>query len=240
MTQAANSLTAKGEHRAATAAHAALSELQPEVDEHYANLAKAMLAGPRPSVEEAMTWFERASQLNPEARRSISRQLVLDAEDFRTNERRCAGRFDQAVFWFGLASRVDPTFDKPEVELGAVHYYAAQCAAIAGRAAEADRLFGASAGHFQAATARDPHNSSSWHQLGQTEAARGQLAAALNALEQAVALAPNRANLRASLGQTYGLAGQCEAAQRELSEALRLDASSQVARAELERLGSCR
>jgi tetratricopeptide (TPR) repeat protein len=165
--------------------------------------------------------------------------VVLDAEDFRTNERRCAGRFDKAVFWFGLASRVDPTFDKPEVELGAVHYYAGRCAEMGGRPAEAGALFDASAQHFRAATARDPDNSSSWHQLGEAEAAAGRLSAAVAAFEQAVRLAPQRSSLRASLGRAYGQSDQCAAARRELSEALRLDATNQLARAELERLGSC-
>ena len=238
--QAAEELSARREYRGAAAAYAALVEVQPEVSEHVANLAKAVLAGPTPSVDEAMRWFDRAAELNPDIRRSLSRQLVLQAEDYRTNERRCAGRVEQAVFWFSLASRVDATFDKPEVELGAVKYYAARCAEQAGRTDDAAALFDGSASHFRAATQRDPKSSSSWNQLGQAEEASGRLLAAAAAHEQAVRLAPNRGGLHASLGHVYARLGQCEAAARELNDALRLEPGNATAQAELARLSDCR
>jgi tetratricopeptide (TPR) repeat protein/O-antigen ligase len=224
--QAADDLAARNDFKGAAAAHAALVELNPEQPENYSNLAKAILAGPVPSVDEAMLWFERAAELNPQARRSLSRQLVLQGEDYRINERRGGGRFDLAVFWFSLASRVDPTYDRPEVELGAVHYYAGR--------------YGEAAGHFQAAIERDPQNSSSWHQLGQAEDAAGHLPQALAAFEQAVRLGPSRASLRASLGHIYLRTGRCDAARYELNEALRLEPANGLARADLARLDECR
>jgi tetratricopeptide (TPR) repeat protein/O-antigen ligase len=207
--QAADDLAAKRDFKGAAAAHAALVELNPDTPENLSNLAKAILAAEGTvNVDEAMGWFDRAAQLNPEARRSLARQLVLQAEPYRINERRGGGRLDLAVFWFGLASRVDPTFDKPEVELGSVYYYA-------GRYPEA-------ADHFRAALGRDAQNSSSWHQLGQAEAAAGRWPEAVAAFEQAARVAPNRAGLRLSLGHAYALTGRCDAAHRELAEALRL------------------
>jgi tetratricopeptide (TPR) repeat protein len=136
---------------------------------------------------------------------------------------------DLAVFWFGLASRVDPTFDKPEVELGSAYYYA-------GRYPEA-------ADHFRAALGRDAQNSSSWHQLGQAEAAAGRWPEAVAAFEQAVRVGPNRAGLRLSLGHAYAIAGRCDAARRELTEALRLSPegdSAARAQAEVAGLDVCR
>jgi tetratricopeptide (TPR) repeat protein len=224
--QAADDLAARNDFKGAAAAHAALVELNPDEPENYSNLAKAVLAGPAPSVDEAMHWFERAAELNPTARRSLSRQLVLQGEDYRVNERRGGGRFELAVFWFTLASRVDPTYDRPEVELGAVHYYA-------GRYREA-------ADHFRAAIERDPQNSSSWHQLGQAEEAAGDLPQALAAFEQAVRLGPSRSSLRASLGHIYLRSGRCDAARHELNEALRLEPGNGLAHADLARLDECR
>ena len=223
--QAAEDLAAKRDFKGAAAAHAALVELSPDTPENLSNLAKAILAAEGAvSVEEAMGWFDRAAQLNPEARRSLARQLVLQAEPYRINERRGGGRLDLAVFWFGLASRIDPTFDKPEVELGSVYYYA-------GRYPEA-------ADHFRAALGRDAQNSSSWHQLGQAEAAAERWPEAVAAFEQAVRVGPNRAGLRLSLGHAYAIAGRCDAARRELTEALRLSPEGDsAARAQAE-LGS--
>jgi tetratricopeptide (TPR) repeat protein len=223
--EAADELAAKRDYKAAAAAHAALVELHPDEPENYSNLAKALLAAPVPSVDEAMLWFERAAELNPETRRSLARQLVLEAEDCRTNERRGGGRLDVCVFSFGVASRVDPTYDRPEVELGSVYYYAGRH----GQAAE----------HFRAALARDPDNGSTWHQLGQAEQAAGRLPEAVAAFEQAVRVAPSRAGLHASLGRMYLQIGQCQAAHGELTEALRLEPSNSLAQAELARMSEC-
>jgi tetratricopeptide (TPR) repeat protein len=224
--EAADGLAGKRDYKAAAAAHAALVELHPDEPENYSNLAKALLAGPVPSVDEAMLWFERAAELNPESRRSLARQLVLEAEDCRTNERRGGGRLDVCVFSFGVASRVDPTYDRPEVELGSVYYYAGRH----GQAAE----------HFRAALARDPDNGSTWHQLGQAEQAAGRLPEAVAAFEQAVRVAPSRAGLHASLGRMYLQIGQCQAAHSELTEALRLEPSNSLAQAQLARMSECR
>jgi len=205
-------------------------ELSPESPENLSNLAKAILAAEGlVSVDEAMRWFSRAAELNPDARRSLARQLVIQAEPYRINERRGGGRLDLAIFWFGLASQIDPTFDKPEVELGAVYYYA-------GRYAEA-------ASHFRAAVARDPQNGSSWHQLAQAEEAGGQQLEAVADFERAVRVAPTRASLHASLGQIYARVGRCDSARRELDEAIRLPSegdSAGRAQTELDRLRECR
>ena len=223
--QAADDLAARGDFKGASAAHGALVELNPDVPENYSNLAKAVLAGPTPDVNEAMRWFDRAAELKPEARRSLARQLVLQGEDYRTNERRGGGRPELAAFWFGLASQVDPSYDRPEVELGAVLYYASRYA----EAAE----------HFRTALARDPQNGSTWHQLGQAEEAAGRVPEAAAAFEQGVRVAPSRAGLHASLGRMYLRLGRCEAADRELGAALRLEPDNAVAQAEQARLGDC-
>lgn len=208
--QAAEDLAARGESRAAVGARAALVQLEPDVSEHLANLAKAILAAEgKIGADEALEWIERAAALNPEARRSISRQLVLDAETCRINERRGGGRFEMCLFWFGLASRVDPTYDKPEVELGSVYF-------VRGRYEEA-------AAHFREALQREPDNGSTWYQLGQTEEAAGRLGAARDAYERAVQLLPTRAAHHLGLAGVYALQGRCAEAQRELAEAQRLN-----------------
>jgi tetratricopeptide (TPR) repeat protein len=227
LSQAADELTARREYKGAAAAHATLVDMHPDSSEHLANLAKAILAAEGAvSVEEAMRWFERATELKPEARRSISRQLVLQGEPYRINERRGGGRFNQAYFWFSLAARVDPTFDKPEVELGAILYYRGR--------------YDESAEHFRAATQLDPRNSSSWHQLGQAEEAAGRLVEAVTAYEQAVQVGPNRGGLRASLARVYALTGRCDAARRELEQAQRLEPASQAATSALTQVEACR
>jgi tetratricopeptide (TPR) repeat protein len=213
------------------------------VPEHYSNLAKAILAGPAPSVDEAMRWFEQAAELNPEARRSLATQLVLEGEKYRINEGRGGGRFDLVVFWFGLASRIDPTYDKPLVELGSSYYRTALTLAAAGQAAEAQARLDEAARIFRAALTLDSENSSSWHQLGEAEEAAGRLPEAVAAFEQAVRVAPRRSGLRVSLGRVYAHGGRCGEARRELDEALRLpdeNGSHGRAQVELARSGDCR
>lgn len=241
--QAADELGSKGDSKAAAAAYAALVELQPDQPEHYSNLAKAILAGPTPSVDEAMGWFEQATELNPRARRGLATQLVLEGEPYRINERRGGGRYELALFWFGLAARVDPTYDKPLVELGSAQYRTGLAAAEAGRADEARARFEEAARQFRAAVALDPKNSSSWHQLGQAEEAAGRLPDAVAAFEQAVQTGPGRGSVHASLGRIYARVGRCADARRELATALALpDENGSLARAEAERasLGDCR
>jgi tetratricopeptide (TPR) repeat protein len=230
LSKAADELTAKSDFKGAVAAQAALVEISPDHPEHLSNLAKAILAdGGAVNVDQALGWFDRAAELKPEARRSLARQLVLQAEDCRTNERRNGGRFEVCLFWFGLASRVDPSYDKPEVELGSVYFYR--------------NRFSEAADHFRLAIEREPTNPSTWHQLGQAEEGAGRLAAAVAAFEQAVRLAPRRAGLHASLGRVYRQLGRCDEAQRELNTALSLPVegdSADRARAELAQLGICR
>jgi tetratricopeptide (TPR) repeat protein/O-antigen ligase len=229
LSKAADELTAKSEFKGATAAQAALVEISPDNPEHLSNLAKAILAdGGVVNVDQALSWFNRAAELKPEARRSLARQLVLQAEDCRTNERRDGGRFEVCLFWFGLASRVDPSYDKPEVELGSVYFYRGR--------------FGEAAEHFRLASEREPTNPSTWHQLGQAEEGAGRRAEAVVAFEQAVRLAPRRASLHASLGRVYRQLGRCDDAQRSLTTALSLPVegdSSDRAWAELAQLGTC-
>ena len=230
LSKAADELTAKRDFKGAVAAQAALVELSPDNPEHLSNLAKALLADDGAvNVDQALVWFDRAAELKPEARRGLARQLVLQAEDCRTNERRNGGRFEVCLFWFGLASRVDPSYDKPEVELGSVYFYR--------------NRFAEAAEHFRSASEREPTNPSTWHQLGQAEEGAGRVAEAVFAFEQAVRLAPRRAGLHASLGRVYRQLGRCDEARRELDTALGLPAegdSTDRARAELAQLGTCR
>ncbi|MCC7105181.1 MAG: tetratricopeptide repeat protein [Chloroflexi bacterium] len=232
---AAEQFAARNDDKSAEAAYGALVELEPDVPEHMSNLAKAVLAsGGTP--EEALGWFERAATLNPDARRSLSRQLVLEGEPCRINERAGGGRFDCAVFWFGLASKVDPSFDKPEVELGAVHYYAGRVLENAGQAKEATVRYLEAASHFQAASTRDPRNASTWHQLGQALDAAGRREEALAAFRRAVQERPNAANLHVSLGRVLAALGRSAEARQELETALRLDPNVPDAQAALQSL----
>ena len=95
-----------------------------------------------------------AAQRKPEAARNLARQLVLTGEPFRANEKRGGGNFPAARFWFTLASQVDPTYDRPEVELGSIHFYRG--------------LYDEAAEHFHEAQRRDPRNPSTLNQLGET------------------------------------------------------------------------
>ena len=103
---------------------------------------------------EAATALVAAARRKPESARNLSRQLVLTGEPFRANEKRQGGNFPAARFWFSLASQVDPTYDRPEVELGSIHFYRG--------------LYPEAAAHFHEAQRRDPRNSSTFSQLGET------------------------------------------------------------------------
>jgi tetratricopeptide (TPR) repeat protein len=136
--------------RDAAAAYAALTELNPDESEYISNTAIAVL-NDGGDAEAAMSLLSDAVAKNPDAARNLARQLVLRGEPCRADERRGGGRFECAAFWFALASRVDPTYDRPEVELGSIHYYR-------GRYEEA-------AAHFSEASRRDPQNPSTYSQL---------------------------------------------------------------------------
>ncbi len=174
---AADELTSRGRWREAVAAHAALLTLEPDNPDHMSNLAVAVLNSGG-DLEEALRWFSSATQLNPEAARSLARQLVLRGEPYRINEGRGGGDANKAIFWFSLASRVDPSYDRPEVEIGAV-YMNRQ------RYAEAEP-------HFRAALARDDSDASLWSWIGESLEGQGRLAEAVEFYRQAVARRPDR------------------------------------------------
>jgi putative inorganic carbon (HCO3(-)) transporter len=181
---AAEELTARGRWREAVAAHAAMLTLEPDNPDHMSNLALAVLNSGG-DIEEALRWFSTATELNPEAARSLARQLVLRGEPYRINEGRGGGDANKAIFWFSLASRVDPTYDRPEVEIGAV-YMNRQ------RYAEAET-------HFRAALARDDSDASLWSWVGESLEGQGRLAEAVEFYRQAVARRPDRAVLQEKL-----------------------------------------
>jgi tetratricopeptide (TPR) repeat protein len=180
----ADDLTSRGRWREAVMAHAALLTLEPQNPDHMSNLALAVLNSGG-DVGEAMRWFSTATELNPEAARSLARQLVLRGEPYRINEGRGGGDANKAIFWFALASRVDPTYDRPEVEIGAV-YMNRQ------RFAEAER-------HFRAALSRDDSDASLWSWVGESLEAQGRLAESIEFYRQAVARRPDRAVLQEKL-----------------------------------------
>jgi tetratricopeptide (TPR) repeat protein/O-antigen ligase len=237
---AAAEQASRGQPRAAAAAHAALIALFPDDAEHYANLAKTLLAGPLPSTDEALRWFGLAAELKPEARRALARQLVLQGEDYRLNERRCEGQPERALFWFSLAGQIDPTFDKPAVEAGAVQFYWAQCLQQAGKAGQAESMLGQSVASFQRATQLDPRNASSFKQLGEALEAAGRLPEAVAAVQQSVGLAPRDARGPLTLARLYAGLGRCDEARQALAEAQRLDPAGSAAQADATRLGACR
>lgn len=182
----ADELTARGRWREAVAAHAALLTLEPSTAEHMSNLAVAVLNSGG-DLDEALRWFGSATELNPTAARSLSRQLVLRGEPFRINEGRGGGDAQKAIFWFTLASRVDPTYDRPEVEIGAVLMNRQ-------RYAEAEE-------HFRTALARDDSDASLWSWVGESLEAQGRVAEAIEYYRAAVARRPDRAVLREKLAQ---------------------------------------
>ncbi len=202
-------------------AYAALTELQPDEAEYVSNAAIAVLnAGG--DAEQAMALLEQAVAKNPGAARNLSRQLVLRGEPCRSDERRGGGRLECAVFWFGLASRVDPTYDRPEVELGSTWYYR-------GRYEDAAR-------HFSEALRREPQNPSTYVQLGDARAQLGRANDAIAAYQSAVQLRPDRVDPRAKLAQAYASAGRREDAAREYRAALGFAPDNAAIRDALERL----
>ena len=185
----------------AALAYAALTELNPDEIEYISNFAKVILEGGGDD-REAATALVTAAQRKPEAARNLSRQLVLTGEPFRANEKRGGGNFPAARFWFSLASQVDPTYDRPEVELGSIHFYRG--------------LYAEAAEHFHEAQRRDPENPSTLHQLGETYLKLGRIDEAVQFYERGVALRPQRAELHLNLGRAYLVAGRRDDAMQSL------------------------
>lgn len=209
----------------AALAYAALTDLDPDEAEYISNFAKVVLEGGGDD-HEALTALLAAVRRKPESARSLSRQLVLTGEPFRSNEKLGGGNFPAARFWFSLASQVDPTYDRPEVELGSIHYYRG--------------MYEEAATHFHEASRRDPRNPSTLNQLGETYLKLGRTDEALGFYEQAVTLRPERAELHLNLARAYLAAGRREDAAVELWQTLeRTQVGSEVevaAREELRRL----
>jgi tetratricopeptide (TPR) repeat protein len=191
-------------HEAALA-YAALTELDPDEAEYISNFAKVVLDGGGDD-RDALEALLAAVRRKPESARNLSRQLVLTGEPFRSDEKRGGGNFTAARFWFGLASQVDPTYDRPEVELGSVHFYR--------------RMYPEAADHFQEASRRDPRNPSTYSQLGETYIKLGQLAQAVNYFEVGMRLRPDRADMHANLARAYLQADRRDDAVREFRAAL--------------------
>jgi tetratricopeptide (TPR) repeat protein/O-antigen ligase len=196
--------TARRWHDAALA-YAGLTELDPDEAEYISNFAKVVLEGGGDD-REALGALLAAVKRKPESARNLARQLVLAGEPFRANEKRSGGNFNAASFWFGLASQVDPTYDRPEVELGSIHFYRG--------------FYAEAAEHFSEAQRRDPRNASTLHQLGETYLKLGRVDEAIGLYEQGVALRSERPELHLNLGRAYGVAGRRDDALRELRTAL--------------------
>jgi tetratricopeptide (TPR) repeat protein/O-antigen ligase len=211
----------------AALAYAGLTELNPDEIEYVSNFAKVILEGGGDDRDAAIA-LVTAAQRKPEAARNLARQLVLTGEPFRANEKRAGGNFPAARFWFALASQVDPTYDRPEVELGSIHFYRG--------------LFPEAAEHFHEAQRRDPKNASTFSQLGETYLKLGRTEEAVRFFEQGAALRPERPELHLNLGRAYLAAGRPDDARRELDAALqRAPAGSDVQneiREELRLLGA--
>ena len=211
----------------AALAYAGLTALNPGEAEYISNFAKVVLEGGGDD-KEAVAALVTAARRKPEAARNLSRQLVLTGEPFRANEKRQGGNFPAARFWFSLASQVDPTYDRPEVELGSIHFYRG--------------LYAEAAEHFHEAQRRDPRNASTFHQLGETYLKLGRIDEAVRFYEQGVALRPERPELHLNLARAYLGAGSGDDARRSLDAAIgRAPAGSEVdvaAREELQRLGA--
>ena len=204
----------------AALAYAALTTLNPGESEFVSNAAIAVLNGGG-DAEEAMTLLREAVARNPGAARNLARQLVLRGEPCRSDERRGGGRFECALFWFSLASRVDPTYDRPEVELGSVHFYRG--------------LYEQAAAHFGEASRRDPRNPSTYNQLGDTYTRLGRLDEAVGFYERAVQARPEQAELHVKLARAYLQLGRRADALREYRSAAELAPNNASIREELER-----
>jgi Flp pilus assembly protein TadD len=207
--------TARRWHDAALA-YAGLTELDPDETEYISNFGKVVLEGGGDDGE-AITALVTAARRKPESARSLSRQLVLTGEPFRANEKRQGGNFPAARFWFSLASQVDPTYDRPEVELGSIHFYRG--------------FYAEASAHFHEALRRDPDNPSTLHQLGETYLKLGRVGEAVEFYERGVQLRPQRAELHLNLARAYVAAGRQDDARRSLDAALaRTAAGSEVQR----------
>ncbi len=211
--------TARRWHDAAVT-YAALTELNPDEAEYVSNTAIAVLNGGG-DVQEAMGLLRQAVVRNPGAARNLARQLVLRGEPCRNDERRGGGRFDCAAFWFGLASRVDPSYDRPEVELGSILYYRG--------------LYEEAASHFAEAARRDPRNPSTYNQLGDTYLKLARPDEAVRFYEQGVQARPERPELHVNLARAYLLVGRRDDALREYRAAVELAPGNRSIRDELER-----
>jgi tetratricopeptide (TPR) repeat protein len=210
----------------AALAYAALTELSPNDAEYVSNAAWAVL-NDGGDAEQAMELLQVAVAKNPSAARNLARQLTLRGEPCRADERRGGGRFECAQFWFGLASRVDPSYDRPEVELGSISYYRG--------------LYEQAARHFAEASRRDPRNPSTYAQLGDTSTRLGRVDEAVAYYERALQVgrdrpAPERARQHLNLGRGYALANRREDALRELRAAAELTPGDPAIRDELRRL----
>ncbi|MFN8632586.1 MAG: tetratricopeptide repeat protein [Chloroflexota bacterium] len=209
----------------AALAYAGLTELDPDEAEYVSNFAKVILEGGGDDKEAANALIV-AVRRKPESARNLARQLVLSGEPFRGNEKRQGGNFAAAKFWFTLASQVDPTYDRPEVELGSIHYYR--------------ELYQEAAEHFHEAQRRDPRNPSTFNQLGETYFKLGKIDEGLGYYQQGMALRPERADLHLNLARAYLTAGRREDAAREFQATIdRASVGSEVdvaARNELRRM----
>jgi tetratricopeptide (TPR) repeat protein len=206
--------------RDAAVTYAALTELNPDESEYISNTAIAVLNNGG-DVESAMSLLSEAVATNPDAARSLARQLVLRGEPCRADERRGGGRFECAAFWFTLASRVDPRYDRPEVELGSINYYRGR--------------YEAAAGHFAEASRRDPRNPSTYSQLGDSYVQLGRVEEAVAFFERGVEARPERADVHANLAGAYRRVGRREDALRELQTAVELAPDNARYREELAR-----
>jgi protein O-GlcNAc transferase len=205
----------------AARAYAALAELNSDEAEYVSNAAWAVLNGGG-DAETAIALLRQAVAKNPDAARNLSRQLTLRGEPYRNDERRGGGRLAGAVFWFSLASRVDPSYDRPEVELGSVYFYRG--------------LYEQAAHHFAEAARRDPRNPSTYNQLADTHLKLGRTPEAIDYYEKGVEIRPDRPELHFNLGRAYSLVGRREDALRELRAALDLAPDNVTYRDELRRV----
>ncbi|MGE3913061.1 MAG: tetratricopeptide repeat protein, partial [Chloroflexota bacterium] len=212
--QLAERLWTSRRYHDAALAYAALIDLNSDEAEYISNFAKVVLEGGGDDGD-ALSALMVAVERKPESARNLARQLVLTGEPFRGNEKLGGGNFPAARFWFTLASRVDPTYDRPEVELGSIHFYRG--------------LYEQAAAHFHEALRRDPRNSSTFSQLGETYLKLGRTDEAIGFYEQGVAIRPDRAELHLNLARAYEVAGRRDDAMRELWAALeRAPAASEV------------
>jgi Flp pilus assembly protein TadD len=161
-------------------------------------------------IDDAITYYQKARQLDPEGQKAVCRRLAVLYDK--------KGEFIQASTEYELALQLTPNDPDLHNDLGYSHY-------LRGDWAKAEE-------HFAKATKFAPTHKRAWMNRGMALVLLGRSDEGLQCFRKVVSEAEARANLAFLLGAQ----GQAEAAKAEYRQALRLAPELQVARAALDSL----